>query len=321
MAGGRWPAAGRLQTGATGTGTCDQLPAAWEPVLQGKAVCIIGLGLMGGSLGMALRGKCHAVWGVARRVETVQAALDRGAIDFGTVDLGEGLRQADLVVLAVPVRGILAMIPQVAPLLRPGAMVMDLGSTKAEIAAALEAGLPPGVQAIGGHPMCGKETSGLQWAQADLYRGKVFVLTPLQRTTGEALVLAEAIVQSAGACPLVMDADRHDRLVAAISHLPYLESLALAEVAQEVARADTAVWQLSAAGFRDASRLAASDVTMMADILLTNRVNVSALARRAAQRLASLAQSIEDADEPALRQRMQAARDSVSSQRVTTEAT
>ena len=279
-------------------------------MMEDKVVCVIGLGLMGGSLALALRGKCRAVWGVTRRLETVEQSLALGAVDFGTTDLQDGLAQADVAILAVPVQAILALISPVGALLPPGALLMDIGSTKVEIMAAMEA-LPPSIQAIGGHPMCGKETGGLEAAQVDLYRGKVFVLTPLGRTSPEALALAQAMVQASGARPLVLEAARHDRLVAAISHLPYLEAVALAQVAAGMAAEDALTWPLAASGFGDTSRLAASNVTLMLDILLTNRANVGALARRAAARLDSLAALLEVGNETALRQALQEAQDAI----------
>jgi len=279
-------------------------------MMEDKVICVVGLGLMGGSLALALRGKCRAVWGVARRRETVEQALALGAVDCGTTDLSDGLAQADVAVLAVPVQTILALIPQVGSLLPPGALLMDIGSTKVEIMAAMEA-LPPRIQTIGGHPMCGKETSGLEAAQADLYQGKVFALTPLRRTSPEALALAQAMVQASGARPLVLEAARHDRLVAAVSHLPYLEAVALAQVAAGVAAEDALTWPLAASGFHDTSRLAASNVTMMLDILLTNRANVAALARRSAARLESLAALLEVGNEAALRQALQEAQEAI----------
>ncbi len=279
-------------------------------MMEDKVVCVIGLGLMGGSLALALRGKCRAVWGVARRRETVEQSLALGAVDFGTTDLQDGLAQADVAILAVPVQAILALISPVGALLPAGALLMDIGSTKVEIMAAMEA-LPPSIQAIGGHPMCGKETGGLEAAQADLYQGKVFVLTPLGRTSPEALALAQAMVQASGARPLVLEAARHDRLVAAISHLPYLEAVALAQVAAGVAAEDALTWPLAASGFGDTSRLAASNVTVMLDILLTNRANVGALARHAAACLESLATLLEVGNETALRQALQEAQDAI----------
>lgn len=273
--------------------------------LKDARVAIVGLGLMGGSLAGALRkrGACREVRGVARREETVEEAMRRGFINAGTCDLAEGVEQADLILLATPVRTILELIPQVGSLAPAGCLLMDLGSTKARIVEAMEA-LPSHLQAVGGHPMCGKEVSGLEAAEADLYQGATFVLTPLQRTSSEALMLARELVEAVGARPLLMDAERHDRLVAAVSHLPYLLSLGLVATAEEVAAEDELVWELAASGFRDTSRLAASDVTMMLDILLTNRQAVGETLSRFAHQLNAIADLLEADDEEGLRSLM-----------------
>ncbi len=270
--------------------------------LKDARVVIVGLGLMGGSLAAALKRRtaCREVWGVARRDETIEEALRRGFIHRGTCDLAEGVGQADLVVLATPVRTVLELLPQVGGLAPAGCLLMDLGSTKARIVEAMES-LPSHLQAVGGHPMCGKEASGIEAAEAGLYQGATFVLTPLrqssgqalQRTRSEALTLAQELVEAVGAQPVVMDAQRHDRLVAVVSHLPYLLSVGLVAAAEEVAAEDEQIWELAASGFRDASRLAASDVTMMLDILLTNRRAVGEMLSRFAKRLDAIAHLLE----------------------------
>lgn len=273
--------------------------------LKDARVVIVGLGLMGGALAGALKSRaaCREVWGVARRGETIEEAMRRGFIHVGTCDLAEAVRQADLIVLAAPVRTILKLVPQVGALAPAGCLLMDLGSTKAKIVEAMEA-LPSHLQAVGGHPMCGKETSGLGVAEADLYQGATFVLTPLRQTRPEALTLAQELVETVGARSVLMDAERHDRLVAAISHLPYLLSVGLVAAAEEMAAEDELVWELTASGFRDTSRLAASDVTMMLDILLTNRQAVGQMVSRFADQLNAIAHLLEADDEEGLRSLM-----------------
>jgi prephenate dehydrogenase len=281
--------------------------------LKDARVAVVGLGLMGGSLAGALksRGACREIGGVARREETVSEALRRGFIHAGTCDLAKGVEQADLIVLATPVRTILELVPLVGSLAPAGCLLMDLGSTKARIVEAMEA-LPPHLQAVGGHPMCGKEASGVVAAEADLYEGTTFVLTPLrqssgqalQRTSSEALTLAQELVEAAGARPLLMDAEHHDRLAAAVSHLPYLLSVGLVAATEEVAVEDELVWGLAASGFRDTSRLAASDVTMMLDILLTNRQAVGKTLDRFVHQLSAIAHLLEVNDQEELRSLM-----------------
>ncbi|MEZ4672859.1 MAG: prephenate dehydrogenase [Caldilineaceae bacterium] len=240
--------------------------------LHDCSITVIGLGLMGASLCLDLKqgGLCREVRGVARRTVTVLEAFFAGAVDLATNDPHTGVLGADIVILATPVRTIVNMVTEIAPHLQPGTVVMDMGSTKAEICAALDL-LPPGVQPIGGHPMCGKETAGFESAEAGLYHNAPWVLTPLPRTSDSAIALATELAQAVGARPIVLEPTRHDRLVASISHLPFLLASALVHAVDEVGQTDEMVWKLAAGGFRDTSRVAASDTRMFMDILMTNR--------------------------------------------------
>ncbi len=275
--------------------------------LEEAQVAVVGLGLMGGSLAGALRGKCRSVVGVARRAETVTAALARGLIDRGTTNLAEGVGAADVVVLATPVRVILRQLDEIGPLLPPGCLLLDLGSTKARIVEAMER-LPAHVQPLGGHPMCGKETSGVEAADPNLYRGRTFILTPLARTSEAALALGRSLAGAVGATPLVLEAARQDALVATLSHLPYLLACALVATADTLTSPDPAAWEIVAGGFRDTSRVAGSDVTMMLDILMTNRAHVLKAVTTCQAHLAYLARLLEDGDEESLRTSLEAIR-------------
>lgn len=268
--------------------------------LSDTRVTVVGLGLMGGSLAGALRGRCQAVVGVARRGETVQVALARGLVDRGTADLADGVRQADVVVLATPVRVILRLLDEIGPLLPRGCLLMDVGSTKAQIVARMAA-LPSHVQPLGGHPMCGKEVPGIAAADPALFRCHPFILVPLPRISEAALALGRGLVEAVGAYPLVLAPDQHDQLVATTSHLPYLLACALVGTAETVGAADPTVWQVTASGFRDTSRLAASDVAMMVDILLTNRDLVTQTLETCTSQLRELAYLVQTDDEERLR--------------------
>lgn len=271
---------------------------------------IVGLGLMGGSLGLALRSTraCRAVIGTDANAEVCRQAVALGVVDLALDDAAAVVCQCDIIVLAAPVRAIIRLAGELGALLPPGSVLMDLGSTKDDIMRAM-AGLPEHVQVIGGHPMCGKESAGIAAADAGLFRGAVFCLTPLPRTDAATVSLAGELVRALGAHPLVIDSARHDRLVGAISHLPYLMAAALATTAAGTAGADALAWQLAASGFRDTSRLAASDVDMMLDVLLTNRATVAALARDAAAHLEDLAAAVERGDDGGLRRALGAARE------------
>jgi prephenate dehydrogenase len=186
----------------------------------------------------------------------------------------------------------------------PGAVLLDMGSTKTEICQAL-AGLPEHVQPVGGHPMCGKETAGLAAAESGLYDGCTFVLCPLPRTSPEAMALARELVAFIRARALELTPERHDRLVAAISHLPYLGASALVWHVMGVAESDPAVWDVAASGFRDSSRVAASDVRMLLDILMTNRPAVLDAVDDYIGRLTELRDALEWQDEETLAAQLQ----------------
>jgi 3-phosphoshikimate 1-carboxyvinyltransferase len=230
-------------------------------------VAVIGLGLMGASLALALRGKVRRLVGYDIDPATRQAA--ETFMDHVADDLANAVSKADVVVLATPVRTILRLIPEVAPLLKSGAFLTDLGSTKTLICTEL-ARIPAGVYTIGGHPMCGKESSGYAAADPTLYRGCTFALCEVPNCAQpEHRQLIEALVRAVGGNPYWIGAVEHDRYVAIISHLPYLLSMGLvAQVDAHPAR--DALFNLASTGFKDTSRLAGSDLNMMGDVLATN---------------------------------------------------
>lgn len=268
-------------------------------MLPDAHVVIVGLGLMGASLGYDLRGHCRRVTGLVRRPESVTEALAIGCVDAATLDPVEALADADLVILATPVRVLLRQIVEFGPLLKPGALLTDMGSTKVEICEILQAS-PPHVEVIGGHPMCGKEQAGLDAAEAGLYQDCTYVLCPLPSTSESSVQLMLELVRHIDARPLLLEPDRHDRLVAAISHLPYAVSSALVAHVAAVGTEDARVWDVAASGFRDTSRVAASEVKVMLDILLTNRTAVLAAIDDYQKQLAGLRELLERRDEVAL---------------------
>ncbi len=263
---------------------------------------------MGGSLAMALKQRklCREVTALVRRDELAREAVQLGLVDQATTDPAIALPHADLVIFSTPVRVIIRQVADFAPFYKPGAVITDMGSTKQEIVRAMAA-LPEGVHPIGSHPMCGKERAGLDAADAALFAGAPWILTPLERTPPPAVDLVRHRAESIGAKPQFLAADRHDRLVAAISHLPYTLAAALVLSARHVAQTDPAVWNVAASGFRDTSRVAASDVTMMLDILLTNRQAVGEMIAIAQTQLDHLAHALQANDEAALRVLMEQA--------------
>ena len=263
---------------------------------------------MGGSLAMALKERhiCREVTALVRRDGAARQAEQMGIIDRAATDPAALLPQADLVIFSTPVRVIMRQLGEFGPIYKPGAVITDMGSTKQEIVRAM-ADLPAGVHPLGSHPMCGKERAGLEAAEATLFEGAPWILTPLERTPAEAVQMVRALAEAVGAKPQFLPADRHDRLVAAISHLPYTLATALVLSALEVAQTDPAVWEVAASGFRDTSRVAASDVTMILDILLTNREAVGEMVAIAQSQLDRLARALQANDEAALRTLMEQA--------------
>lgn len=263
---------------------------------------------MGGSLALALKERkgVKKIVGISRTPATINAALARGIVDDAGDDL-QLARDADLIVLAAPVRTILKQLPQLDSIARDGALILDLGSTKRAIVEAMNQ-LPERLCAVGGHPMCGKETSGLEAADAELYRNKVFILTPTARSTEAAMQTAEELAQTIGSRVIILDATRHDQIAAAISHLPFVVASNLAHTIGEWAESEERVWELASSGFRDTTRVAASDTTMMMDILMTNSENVSEMMREYSRAFGELADLIYDEDEDKLRARLEDAK-------------
>jgi prephenate dehydrogenase len=272
-------------------------------------IAIVGLGLMGGSLALALRDHCREIIGVEADSNARAFARSHSFVNRLT-DFDLALGASDFLILATPVCTILAQLASIHNSQftihnrQSSVIILDLGSTKSAIGSAMEK-LPPPFDPLGGHPMCGKEIGGIENADPDLYRGKTFVLTPLPRTTPNALALAHELIAALGATPLLLDAGTHDRYAAAISHLPYALSVALMRVA--LATKDEAQWRMAASGFRDATRLAASDLTMMSDILLTNRTPILDSLKQFRAELDALAAAIESGDPDSLRAALESA--------------
>jgi len=236
-------------------------------------ISIIGLGLIGGSLGLALKGKAEVI-GYTRRAETLSFALQLGAIGRGTMTLAEAVTGAEVIILATPILTIKEMLAQLAPLLEEGVVVTDTASTKVEVMNRAKEFLPQGVSFIGGHPMAGKEEWGIKAATADLFRGATYCLTPSPQSPPQAIDKVVSIVREIGAIPLFMEAEEHEFLVAGISHLPLILSAALVSIT-----AKNPSWakmsQLAASGYRDLTRLASGNPGMGGEICLTNKTNIS----------------------------------------------
>ncbi len=235
--------------------------------LAESKIAIIGLGLMGGSLALGLRGKCAALYGCDPHLPTLELALSQHIVDYADSDTATLLPEVDLVILSAPVPAILTLLEQLPSYTSKPCIVMDLGSTKKLIADAMSQ-LPERFDPIGGHPICGKEKLSLANAERTLYYAAPFLLTPLERTSPRALSAAHQIIEALGAKATVLDAVEHDRILASTSHLPFLLSSALALAAPD----DVA--SFVGPGFKSVSRLAGTPSSMMLGVLQSNRKNV-----------------------------------------------
>jgi prephenate dehydrogenase len=267
-------------------------------VLSSSRVAILGMGLMGGSLALALRSHCLEILGIDPDPAALQLAIERGAADRVSADPRELLPEADIIVLAAPVLTILRLLEHL-PELHPGRpIVLDLGSTKRDIVRAMEQ-LPERFDPLGGHPMCGKEVNTLLAAEAGLFKGRPFVFTPLQRTSPRARSLANEFIAVLGAVPLWLDAETHDRWAAATSHAPYLIANALSSATVPEAQA-----ALAGPGYQSTTRIAATPPATMMDILLSNRENVLEALRSFRFQLDQLEASLETGDTLALQEQL-----------------
>lgn len=257
---------------------------------------------MGGSLGLALkqRSVCRQVIGLVRRPEVVKQALAAALVDDATIQPEAALKNADIVIFATPVRTVLNQLEQFVSFYKPDAIITDMGSTKQAIVEVM-ASLPPGLQPVGSHPMCGKEQSGMEVAEAALFEDAPWIITPLPRTLPKTIQTIHNLAEAIGSRVRIVAADRHDQIVASVSHLPYSLAATLVNTVLQVAERDHAVWDVAATGFKDSSRVAAGSVEMWLDILLTNQAAVSHVLNIARRQLDDLATAIAQGDEAALR--------------------
>jgi prephenate dehydrogenase len=259
-------------------------------------ITIIGTGLIGGSLGMALRqsGFRHRIVG-CDKPDVLETALACGAVDRAHSDPRQAVAGSDIVVLATPVGAILSLLENLAPVLPPHVLITDTGSTKQQVVerARMVLGAEAAQRVLPGHPMAGKEHSGIEHANADLFRDAVWLLTPI----GEAPRTPQQhewieLLQTIGAKTMTMDAERHDRLCAWVSHLPQMISTALASALREELGDDEAVRQIGGRALREMTRIAHSPYAMWRDIALTNSQNIEDALLRFEQQLTHLRENL-----------------------------
>lgn len=264
-------------------------------------VTIVGVGLIGGSLGMILKrkGLADRVVGVGRRVENLKKAIELGAIDRYVVDSTEGVREADLIVLATPVDTYERHLKEWASCLKGGAIVTDVGSVKGPLVEQAEAAMPHRVHFVGAHPIAGKEKTGVTAGTPQLFTGARCIITPTKTTDAEALARVRALWRETGSTVLEMDPYEHDKILGAVSHLPHVVAFALINALIDLR--DRMIPSLdlaghSGGGLRDTTRIAASSPEMWRDILLWNRDNIVAYIETYEQSLTRLKQLINSGD-------------------------
>lgn len=241
-------------------------------------VTIIGVGMIGASLGRALlsRGLAGEVIGFDQAPAVLEAARGLSAISRGALTLAESLSGSQLVILATPAEAAVRLLPEVALLADKGSIISDVCSTKQSIVQAAEM-LPEGQIFVGGHPMAGSEKDGCQALDGNLFEGTVYVLTPVSSENSSALETMKILVRRLGAEPLVLGAAEHDELVGAVSHLPHLAAATLARVLEKKTEQQEMFLTLAAGGFRDTTRVAMGNPEMWKDICLSNRENIDRL--------------------------------------------
>jgi prephenate dehydrogenase len=239
-------------------------------------VTIIGVGLIGGSLARVLKDKnlAHKITGVGRSRESLELALKLGLIDRIGQVLSRDVEDADLVVLAAPVGAFGRIVTEIGPRLKKGAILTDVGSVKGELVTKIEAMLPDGVHYVPGHPIAGKEKHGVGESSGALFLGAKCILTPTVKTDPQALEAVKAIWIAAGANVVLMDADAHDHIFAAVSHLPHAAAFAMVSTVAGFNAGPENYINFSGAGFRDFTRIAASSPEMWRDICLLNGKNI-----------------------------------------------
>jgi prephenate dehydrogenase len=245
--------------------------------VQFRKITIIGVGLLGGSIGLAARKRRVAkeIAGYARREKTIAECEKIGALDYATTDLLAAVSGADLVILCTPLAQMRALTEQFLPALKRGAIVTDVGSVKADVMREI-CGLvrKAGGHFVGSHPMAGGEKMGVLAARADLYGNAVCVVTPTKNSNAVAIRKVEQFWKSLGSRVVRMDAAKHDALVSRTSHLPHVAAAALASLVLDP-KQPSSKSDLCATGFRDTTRIASGSPEMWRDIVLANRKNVS----------------------------------------------
>jgi prephenate dehydrogenase len=270
-----------------------------------RRMTVIGVGLVGGSLARAMkdRGLVGDVVGVGRGEANLKRAVEMGVIDEFTHDPAEGVRGATLVVLATPVGTFEPIAREIKPHLDPQAIVTDVGSVKGEVVRALEDLLEESAAFVGSHPIAGGEKSGVEASDPSIFDGARCVLTPTPRTRGFAIDRVEALWQAVGCRTLRLDPDIHDKIFAAVSHLPHAAAFALVAAVERL-DGGLDLKNFSGGGYRDATRIGASPADVWRDIFLLNREHTVSALRAFEEEIAAIRREIEEGRAEELKERL-----------------
>jgi prephenate dehydrogenase len=265
---------------------------------KAQSVCIIGTGLIGGSLALALRRAefCTQITGAGRTEATLKTAVDLGVIDSYEMDLAKAVSGADIVVVSVPLGAMKSVFEKIAPGLSATAVVTDAGSAKQGVIRDAEAALgDKASRFVAAHPIAGTERSGVQAAFKELYDERRVIITPTESTEAGATDLVTAMWQAAGAEVETMSAEHHDQILAGTSHLPHLLAFGLVDCLNNLEDVDE-IFRFAAGGFRDFTRIASSDPVMWRDVCLSNREAVMAMMKRYFQEMDKMYEALQESD-------------------------
>ncbi|MCW8922287.1 MAG: prephenate dehydrogenase/arogenate dehydrogenase family protein [Gammaproteobacteria bacterium] len=267
-----------------------------------QTVCIIGTGLIGGSLALALKksGFCRRIVGAGRTEATLKKAVELGVVDHYETDFALAVKDADIVVVAVPLSAMKNVFEQIAPALSATAVVTDAGSAKQSVISDAQVAFgKTSNRFVAGHPISGTEKSGVTAAFTELYENRKVILTPTNGTDGEAVQLVTEMWQAAGAEVETMDAEHHDMVLAGTSHLPHILAFGLVDCLNSLEDVDE-IFRFAAGGFRDFTRIASSDPVMWRDICLSNREDILVMMKKYQAQLQMISSALEDSDADAL---------------------
>jgi prephenate dehydrogenase len=263
------------------------------------SLAIIGVGLIGGSLGLAVkkRGLFERVIGIGRCKERLNVALKREVVDEITTDFTKGVKDAELVVLAAPVQAISEIALSILPFMSPHSILLDVGSTKEVICDIISRHLPKDVSFVGCHPMAGSEKRGVEAADPDLFEGSICVLTPLDNTSHTSLRTAKELWEGVGCHILTLSPSDHDLFVGITSHIPHITASSLVHFVSLFNESNKDIERLLAGGFRDTTRIASGDPVLWRDVCITNRNSLARLIPLLIQQLERFLDFLKDGDE------------------------